>query len=157
MMSLQGLQKHDMHHDCRSIMSPSVQIKGGEGRRWTECETQNLDISIILNVSKPSKPSRLDVTGLSSTFSHTTQSGSVMAHDLQVLQLHAAMCLDALSHPLCTEDGADKGEAQKDDAHLGEVFDQEIATKSHHQKLSFQTPREKGTFANANTPLSQTI
>lgn len=43
-------------------------IKGGEGRRWTECETQNLNISIILNVSEPSKPFRLDVTGLSSSF-----------------------------------------------------------------------------------------
>ena len=67
-MSLQSLRKHDMQHDCRSMMLTSIQIKGGEGRRWTECETQNLNISIILNVSEPSKPFRLDVTGLSSSF-----------------------------------------------------------------------------------------
>lgn len=41
-----------------------------------------------------------------------------MAHDLQILQLHQAVSSDALTHPLCAEDGADECEAQKDDANL---------------------------------------
>lgn len=41
-----------------------------------------------------------------------------MVHDLHVLQLHKAARSDALTHPLCAEDGADEGEAQKDDANL---------------------------------------
>ena len=63
------------------------------------------------------------------------QYGSVMAHDLQVLQLQAAMCLDALSYPLCTEDGADKGEAQKDDAHLGQ---RSVRLGDRHQEPSWK-------------------
>ena len=83
------------------------------------------------------------------------QYGSVMAHDLQVLQLHAAMCLDALSYPLCTEDGADQGEAQKDDAHLGQ---RSVRLGDRHQEPSWKAEGSNSRWKwDLNARLSQTI